>query len=67
MTKINESLVCGTQVYEDQSGGQGHCWRAVSAANLPANIVAEIEAEIIDGGREQCDDYVASNGMHYRW
>jgi hypothetical protein len=20
-----------------------------------------------DGGKEECDDFVASNGLHYRW
>jgi hypothetical protein len=35
--------------------------------SCPANIVNEIEAEIIDGEKESCDDYVASNGRHYRW
>ncbi len=47
------------------SGGQGHCWR--TPADLPATIEEEIAAEILDGGRETCDDYVASNGQHYRW
>jgi hypothetical protein len=48
----------------DHSGGQGHCWRA---ADPPVTIREEIAAEIIDGGRETCNDYVASNGQHYRW
>jgi len=34
---------------------------------MPATITEEIAAEIIDGGRETCDDYIASNGQHYRW
>lgn len=61
-----DALVCGCQVQVDHSG-VGHCWRDVTADDLPANIRQEIECEIIDGGREECDDYVASNGLHYRW
>jgi hypothetical protein len=30
-------------------------------------VVIEIECEIIDGGRGECDGYVATNGQHYRW
>jgi hypothetical protein len=65
--KTTETTVCGCQVQYDHSGGQGHCWRNQSASDIPANIVLEIEGEIIDGGRESCDDFVASNGCHYRW
>jgi len=61
-----ETLVCGCQVQEDRSG-VGHCWINVDAEDLPANVRIEIEGEIIDGGREQCSDFVASNGIHYRW
>jgi hypothetical protein len=62
-----ETLVCGNQVQQDASGGQGHCWRDVSADQIPANIREEIEGEMIDGGQGECSDYVASNGQHYRW
>lgn len=60
------TLVCGSQVQVDKSG-VGHCWVDVSADDLPADIRVEIECEIIDGGKDDCDDYVASNGLHYRW
>ena len=63
----NETLVCGLQIQQDQSGGQGHCWRNVSANDIPADIRQEIEGEIIDGGHEECEDFIASNGQHYRW
>jgi hypothetical protein len=62
----DNTLVCGSQIQVDRSG-VGHCWVNVSAGDIPANIVLEIECEIIDGGREECDDFVASNGVHYRW
>lgn len=60
------TLVCGSQVQIDRSG-VGHCWVDIAADDLPASIREEIECEMIDGGQEECDDYVASNGMHYRW
>ena len=59
--------VCGNQIQIDRSNGHGHCWLAVDREDLPASIVEEIESAVIDGGRESCDDYVASNGQHYRW
>lgn len=61
-----EALVCGCRVQVDRSG-VGHCWVDVDAEDLPGGVLAEIEGEIIDGGNGDCDDYVASNGMHYRW
>ena len=67
MTSENETLVCGCQIQQDMSGGQGHCWRDVDAEAIPANIREEIAAEIIDGGKDECDDYRATNGQHYRW
>ncbi|MES2342343.1 MAG: hypothetical protein V4597_11740 [Pseudomonadota bacterium] len=60
------TLVCGCQVQIDRSG-VGHCWVNVDDNDLPANVRLEIEGEIIDGGQDECDDYVASNGLHYRW
>jgi hypothetical protein len=60
-------LVCGRNVEEDSSGGQGHCWRLVRGDEMPASIREEIEAEMIDGGVDSTDDYMASNGCHYRW
>lgn len=59
--------VCGYKVYVDRSGGQGHCWVEVTPDSLPVNIREEIECEMIDGGLAECQDYVASNGQHYRW
>ncbi len=66
MASDTDTLVCGTQVQHDRSG-VGHCWVNVGADDLPGNIREEIEGEIIDGGLETCDGYVASNGLHYRW
>lgn len=62
----NETTICGTQIQVDNSG-VGNNWRNVSRDAIPVNIVEEIEGEILDGGRESCADFVASNGIHYRW
>ncbi len=62
----NETLVCGNQVQYDNSG-VGHNWRDIDADALPADIREEIECEMIDGGKDECESYVASNGCHYRW
>lgn len=59
--------VCGHPIQHDASGGQGHCWRDCDRIDCPADVQVEIECEIIDGGQESCDDYRASNGVHYRW
>lgn len=59
--------VYGSQVQQDLSNGQGHCWRNVAREDIPANVVLEIEGEMIDGGQDECSDFVASNGQHYRW
>lgn len=69
MSKQTESdtMVCGTRVQVDHSGGHGHCWRDATADDMPANVRAEIEGEMIDGKRDACADFVASNGLHYRW
>jgi hypothetical protein len=49
------------------TSGQGHAWRIADEDNCPANVQAEITAEIIDGKVSETRDYVASNGIHYRW
>jgi hypothetical protein len=66
MSEMNESLVCGIQIQHDNSG-VGHNWRDIDASDIPASIREEIEGEIIDGKMETCEDFVASNGLHYRW
>ena len=62
----NETLICGRQVQHDNSG-VGHNWRNMDASEIPANIREEIEGEVIDGGKDECANFVASNGQHYRW
>lgn len=47
--------------------GQGHAWTDATNDTCPANLQAEIAEQIIDGHRETCEDYIASNGLHYRW
>ena len=65
--KTNETNeVAGCEVMVDRSG-VGSCWVAVDRDDLPTSVVEEIEGEILDGGVESCDCYVASNGLHYRW
>jgi hypothetical protein len=58
-------LICGCQVQWDKSG-IGHCWVNKPADDLPAETREEITAEISDGNKS-CDDFIASNGQHYRW
>lgn len=62
----NETMVCGIQIQHDNSG-VGRNWKNIDAQDIPANIREEIEGEIIDGKTETCKDFVASNGLHYRW
>lgn len=56
----------GRKVGYDNSGA-GHNWLPATEDNCPPDIQEEIAAEILDGGRDECDDYVATNGRHYRW
>lgn len=56
----------GIAIQHDKSG-VGNCWVAADNDNCPPSIAEEIAAEIIDGGNDDCDDYVAINGLHYRW
>jgi hypothetical protein len=64
---MNETkTVCGNQIQHDNSG-VGHNWRDINREDIPANIVEEMEGEMIDGGKDECADFVASNGLHYRW
>lgn len=58
--------ICVCQIQHDNSG-VGHNWQNVNAHDIPAHIVDEIAAEILDGGKDECSDYMASNGLHYRW
>lgn len=60
-------IAAGCKVQIDHSGGQGHCWRDATPGDVPASVLEEIEGEVIDGGKEECDDFVAGNGQHYRW
>lgn len=64
---MNETnTVCDKQIQHDNSG-VGHNWRNIDADDIPADIREEIAAEIIDGKQDECSDYVATNGLHYRW
>lgn len=58
--------IAGKTIEIDRSG-MGHAWQNATPDNCPANIAQEIEGEIIDGKQAECDNYVASNGLHYRW
>lgn len=67
MTMTSEQItINGISIQHDKSG-VGHCWVAADSDNCPPNIAEEIAAEIIDGKVEDTEDYVASNGLHYRW
>ena len=63
---MHESTVCGEQIQYDNSG-VGHNWRDIDADCIPAAVLAELEEEILDGGNDTSEDFVASNGLHYRW
>ena len=58
--------IMGHTIQHDNSG-VGHNWRNIAASDLPAKVREEIECEIEDGGNDECDDYRATNGLHYRW
>lgn len=54
------------EIYLDRSGvGQG--WVNADSDNTPSDIITEIACEIRDGGVEETDCFIASNGMRYRW
>lgn len=58
--------VAGKAIKYDRSG-RGHCWINADSLDCPADTQEEIAAEIINGKMDSCSDYVASNGLHYRW
>lgn len=66
MNATESGLVCGNQVQHDASG-VGHAWRDIDASDIPADIIEEIEGEMIDGKQAACEKFVGSNGLHYRW
>lgn len=66
MKTENETLICGTQIQVDRSGS-GHAWRDIDARDIPHAVREEIEGEIVDGGKEEVDEFVGSNGVCYRW
>ena len=53
--------------FQVDRSGVGHNWRTIEAGDLPANVAEEIDWEIVENGKLECDDYVATNGLHYRW
>lgn len=59
------TTVADHQIQIDRSG-QGHNWRNIDREDIPANIILEIEGEIIDG-KQDSGQIVASNGLNYRW
>jgi hypothetical protein len=61
-----DETILGHVIQLDRSG-QGHDWRPIARGDIPAAVIEEIEGEIIDGRKSSCDDYLASNGQHYRW
>ncbi len=67
-----EITVCGNQVQYDKSG-VGHCWVNIDACDIPANIVEELEGEMMEleskivGDSDKWNTMTGSNGIHYRW
>lgn len=66
MTTATEIRIEGIAIQYDKSG-VGHCWVAATEIDCPPSIQEEIAAEIIDGKQASCEEYVASNGVCYRW
>lgn len=66
-TKLDAVVIAGCEIQIDRSGGQGHCWSGINALDIPVRVREEIEGEIINGSKESCEDFVASDGQHYRW
>jgi hypothetical protein len=66
LTGRNKMEIESKLIQVDASGaGQG--WRVADEDSCPANVQQEIASEIIDGKVSETSDYVASNGVHYRW
>lgn len=55
----------GIQIEHDNSG-VGHNWKPIDREDIPPVVLEEIETAIAEGV-EDCEIYVASNGLHYRW
>ena len=66
MTTDTQITVCGCEIEYDKSG-VGHCWVEADAIDCPPSIQEEIAGEIIDGKKDECSNFTASNGVHYRW
>lgn len=64
---MNAIEICGNEIQIDLSGSQGHSWAACDDLDCPPSIQEEIAAEMLDGGKESCDGYRATNGQIYRW
>lgn len=62
---MTTKLIRGRTIQHDASG-QGHCWRTVSATDMPADTVEDINACILDG-ESRCELHIADGGEHYRW
>jgi len=60
------TTICGITIWHDSSN-VGQNWRTIDCRDIPANIREEIAAEILDGGKNHCDQFTASNGLSYRW
>jgi hypothetical protein len=63
---IKQVEVCGNEIEIDFSG-VGHCWKAAKEIDCPPSIQEEIAGEIIDRLKDDCSEFVGSNGVHYRW
>jgi hypothetical protein len=66
MSNDDISGVFEVKIYIDHSGIGNH-WQLIERGEIPLDILNEIESEIIDGGIDECQSYIASNGLHYKW
>lgn len=67
MKTASEQIKIDVKSIQYDKSGVGHCWVAADQENCPADIQGEIAGEIIDGEKDECGDFLASNGQHYRW
>lgn len=66
MTTTNILNIAGKTIHVDRSG-VGHDWKLCRECDCPLDTQEEIAAEILDGGVEETEDFVAGNGCHYCW
>lgn len=68
-----KQLVCDKEIFKDILGGSfffsssGPFWVTCRGNDIPANIVEEIEAQIINEDKDWVIFFLASDGCRYSW